>query len=208
LTRPESGRNDDVPGEWVPGEWVEIAYVQTTHGRHGELAADLLTDFPERFQPGLAVSLLGAAGRRTYRVEEAWFHKGRVILKLEGVDTLTAAEPLRGASVQIPRAARVALPPDRVYVSDLIGCEVIEGDRAVGVVSGWQETGAVALLRVQRAAGPGAGGGSGSGGGDEILIPFTPAICHTVDVEKRIIRVSLPEGLLDLNSPSKPRSKD
>ncbi|MBI3934285.1 MAG: 16S rRNA processing protein RimM [Acidobacteria bacterium] len=170
-------------------EYVAIACIQTTHGRHGEVAADLLTDFPERFVPGLKVLIVGPGLRRSCSVEAAWFHKGRVILKFEGVDGLTEAEALRGGLVQVPRPERVPLPADRVYVSDLIGCAVLEQEEVLGTVVGWEETGAVPLLRVQSSAG-------------ELLIPYTAAICYSVDAATKQIRVKTPEGLRDLNSPA------
>jgi 16S rRNA processing protein RimM len=187
LTSPEPLGDGTGPA----GDWTAIAFIQTTHGRRGELSADLLTDFPERFVAGLQV-VVGDAGRqRNLRVEAARFHKGRVILKFEGVDSITAAETLRGALVQIPRSERVPLPEGRLYVSDLMGCSVVEQGAVIGTVVGWEETGAVPLLRVK-------------GSGDELLIPFTPTICYAVDPANKQILVSTPEGLRELNLEKSP----
>ena len=159
MPSPEALRG--VPGSET--EWIAIAFIQTTHGRRGEVSADPLTDFPERFRPGLQVALGAGEKRRDLCVESVWFHKGRVILKFEGVDSIAEAETLRGASVQIPRTERFPLPAGRIYVSDLMGCSVVEQDEVLGKVVGWEETGAVPLLRVDCS-------------GEEMLIPFTPAI--------------------------------
>ena len=176
--------------------WVTIARIQTTHGLRGELAAEILSDFPERFRPGLAVEVTSGPLRRPFTLESAWFHRvrnnPRVILKFQGLDTLSEAEPLRGWLVQVPHAQRHPLPPDRVYVSDLIGCTVLEQDATLGTVVGWEETGAVPLLRVESPAG-------------EMLIPFASEICISVDREKKEIRVRTPEGLRELNTRSAPR---
>ena len=168
---------------------VAIARIQTTHGRRGEVAADLLTDFPERFQPGLSV-LVGEGGRqRRLSIEEAWFHKGRVVLKFLGVDTITEAETLAGSLVQVLRSERHPLPAGQLYVSDLIGCSVVERGEVLGTVAAWQETGGVPLLRVERQQG-------------ELLIPYTPEICYCVDAAQKQILVRLPEGLRELGKGS------
>ena len=190
MPSPEAPRDPSCPA----ADFVAIALIQTTHGRRGEVAADLLTDFPERFQPGLQVTLLAGEQRRMLSVEAAWFHKGRVILKFEGVDSLTAAETLRGTLVQVPRSARFPLPSGRIYVSDLMGCSVLEQEEVLGRVVGWEETGAVPLLRVEGATG-------------ELLIPFTAEICYAVDAAGKQIRVRLPQGLREINPATAPGRK-
>ena len=190
MTFPEPLRDGTGP----ESDWAVIAFIQTTHGRRGEVSADLLTDFPERFAPGLQVLVRVGERHRTLCVEEVRFHKGRVLLKFEGVDSITDAETLRGALVQVPRSERVPLPDGRVYVSDLIGCSVLEQGEVVGKVVGWEETGAVPLLRVESS-------------GEELLIPFTPAICYLVDAVNKQILVHTPEGLRGLNPSAVPGRK-
>src|SRR5262249_6632311 len=136
-----------------PGlESVTVAWIQTTHGRHGEVAADLLTDFPDRFKPGLEVLVGSGERQRRLRVEDSWLHQGkrpeRLILKFQGVDTLTEAEALSGLTIQVLLAERHKLPEGRLYISDLIGCAVIESESVLGKVDAWDETGGVPLLRV------------------------------------------------------------
>jgi 16S rRNA processing protein RimM len=179
-------------------EMVTIARIQTTQGRRGEVAADILTDFPERFQPGLEVLVSNGERSRRCRIEEAWFHKARhqerVILKFQGVDTITEAETLAGSLVQVPRSERHPLPAGQLYVSDLMGCAVLENDEVLGSVVGWDETGGVPLLRIEGQQG-------------EILIPYAAEICFAVDAGKKEIRVRLPEGLKEVNLPGALRKK-
>jgi 16S rRNA processing protein RimM len=146
----------------------------------------MLTDFPERFRPGLRVALASGDERRSYSLENSWFHKGSVILKLHGLDTMTEAEALRDWLVQVPRSERYPLPSGRYYLSDLIGYNVVERGESLGRVADWEETGAVPLLVIKN-------------GAAELLIPFTEAICHAVDEQKKEIHVRTPEGLQDLN---------
>lgn len=165
---------------------LTIAKIRKVWGRRGEVAAELLTDFPERFQPGTELLVAGRAGRRMMALENAWSHKGLLNLKFKGVDDISSAEPLVGCEIQIPVSERMALRPGEVYVSDLIGCEVIEHGSALGKVESVEETGGAPLLQVR----------TGSG---ELLIPFAEEICTGIDLEGRQIHVRLPEGLKELN---------
>ena len=103
-------------------------------GRHGEVLADIFTDFPERFAQRKRLFLRPPAGgqldaMREAKVESHWLHKGRVVLKFSQVDSITDAENLRGFDVVIPREERMPLEGDAVYVSDLLGVRVIDVSR-------------------------------------------------------------------------------
>ena len=167
-------------------EYLTIASVRKVQGRRGEVAVEVLTDFPERFQPGEEMLLCGASEAQTLLVESVWFHKGLAILKFQGIENISAAETLVGRQIQIPLSDRKPLPPGVVYLSDLVGCAVLEEGKSLGRVEAVENTGAAPLLQVLTAQG-------------EILIPFAEDICPTVDVERKEIHVRLPEGLKELN---------
>jgi 16S rRNA processing protein RimM len=117
-------------------------------------------------------------------VENTWMHGDHLILKFKGVDTISDAEKLAGAEVAIPFEQRAALAEDEVYQSDLVGCEVVDGaGRSLGVVTDFEETGGTPVLRI----------------GENLLIPFAKSICTDIDLHRKQITVSLPDGLLDLN---------
>ncbi len=160
-------------------------------GHRGELIAAALTSRRERLRQGREVFLFAPGGEtgHPYVIEAVRDHRGRVVFKFRGVDTIEQAEALRGAEIRVPLRERPAPPPGEYYQSDLIGCEVIERptQARLGYVAGWEEYGGPPLLRV--AASP---------GGPEILIPFARTICVEIDVEGRRILVELPEGLKDL----------
>ena len=67
--------------------------------------------------------------RRELKIEELWPHKGFLVLKFEGVDSISDAETLIGCELQVPVAERSKLEPGWAYVSDLVGCAVFDGDR-------------------------------------------------------------------------------
>src|SRR3954468_14765332 len=125
-------------------EFVTIARVAKTQGRHGEVAATLLTDFPELFETRRKLFALGDSGtgqsgaaepsRRKLELDEHWFHKGMVVLKFAGVDSISDAEKLVGSEIQIPRNERAALGSDEFYVSDLIGCTVTDAGAEIGQI--------------------------------------------------------------------------
>ena len=171
-----------------PIEDVVIARIVKARGIRGEVACDMETDFPERFgQLGRVTVWMPDDSRLSLGIEDHWFHKGRVVLKFAGYDTMTAAEQLVGGRLVIAEADAVELEEDEFYQYHLIGATVVTREgRAVGPVVRLLETGSAVLLVVE--------------GDDkrEVLIPFVDEICTEVDVGARRITVNPPEGLLDL----------
>ena len=171
-----------------------IAWIVCPRGTGGEVAAEPLTNRLERFELVKKVSLYGPEGPlndgRPYEVEGTWLHRGRVIFKFRGIESIPEAERLRGAEVRVPITERLVLEEGEYYQSDLVGCEVIdlETGAKLGCVDGWQDSGGSGLLKVLEV-----------GGNEEILIPFAASICVEVDVRARRIGVRLPQGLKDLN---------
>src|ERR1039458_2885209 len=143
----------------TPEDWVWLAHIRHTQGRKGEVFADILTDFPEKFVDRKRLWLLpdsaaksarpAAASASPCEVELAahWLHKGGVVLHFAGVDSISAAETLRGLIVAIPRAERAALAEDEVYIGDRIGCMLVDVAGAAAVEVGEIED-------VDRSAGP------------------------------------------------------
>jgi len=183
-------------------EFVTIARVVKTQGRKGEVAATVLTDFPERFETrrtlfalgeteagrGAASASANAAKRRELQLEEHWFHKGMVVLKFAGVDSISDAERLVGCEIQIPIGERAELASDEFYVSDLAGCTVTDSGREIGRVKDVQfGSGEAPLLVVE--------------GERERLIPFAAAYIEKIDLEQKRVSMRLPEGLLELDAP-------
>ncbi len=170
--------------------WVTLARLGRSWGRRGEVSAVSLSSGVERFRHLREVFLAGRDGAvRPAEIESVWEHRGQLIFKFRGVDSITEAEALAGAELRVPREQRAPLPDDEYYQSDLVGCEVIErasGER-LGTVTGWQEYGGPALLEVR------------AGEEEPLLIPFARAICTEIDLAARRIVVDLPEGLKELS---------
>jgi 16S rRNA processing protein RimM len=179
-------------------QFLTIARILRPQGRLGEVAAEILTDFPARFEK-LQSAFLDAPGQapRPVTVERVWPHKGRVILKFSGSDSIESAALLRGLHVLIPREQRTPLPLHHYYWWELCGCRVLweRQGREIGTVTGVEPTGGVPLLHVA----PGEGK-------SEVLIPLAQEICTRIDPATKTIVIDPPEDLLDLNSEGRPSS--
>jgi 16S rRNA processing protein RimM len=130
---------------------------------------------------------------REVELKNHWLHKGGIVLHFAGVDSITGAEQLAGMVVAVPRSERVPLSEDEIYISDLIGCTLVDVAHAdAPVVVGQIED-------VERAAGTAPMlivlGASG-----EVLIPFAKIYLRKVDLDARRVEMALPEGLTDLNA--------
>lgn len=194
LRHPEAleGRGTCLANDFP--QFLAIARINKPQGRQGEVSAEILTDFPHRFE-GLARVYLSASGSTAidYGLERAWLHKGRVILKLSGIDSMEQAERLRGLHVLIPSAEKTPLPENSYYWSELLGCRVVAGSakepREVGTVTAVEPTPGTALLHVSR----------NNAREGEILIPLAQDICKRIDPAKKMIFIDPPEDLLELN---------
>jgi 16S rRNA processing protein RimM len=189
--------------------WVWLAHIKRTQGRRGEVFADILTDFPEKFAERRRLWLLGddtRSGRdtaskisaddnpREVELVHHWLHKGGIVLHFVGVDSISAAEELAGLIVAIPQDERAKLDEDEVYIGDLIGCSLVD-------VAGTEPVTVGEIENVDRSAGPVAilvvRGKSST---EEILIPFAKDYLRSLNVKAKRLEMALPEGLVDLNA--------
>jgi 16S rRNA processing protein RimM len=184
------------------GEFITLARVVKTQGRHGEVAAEMHSD-PGRFAAGMKLFALPKEAERfaekalrsELQVEELWPHKGLIVLKFRGVDSMSDAELLIGSELQVPRAERANLETGWTYVSDLIGSKVLDHGREIGRIEDVQfGAGEAPLLIVANSA------------GKKFDVPFAEAYLlgvdrEDVDTAQRQVRMNLPAGLLEVNAP-------
>lgn len=165
---------------------VAIAKIVKPRGLRGEMVAEILTDFPERFDRTEDVILLTSEGvEKRLKIANSWFQKDRVILKFEGIDSIEAADRFRNSEVCIAESDVVPLEEGEFFDWQLEGCAVVtvEGE-TIGSVKELMRTGGTEILIIE-------------GGDREYMIPFAESICTEVDVESKLIRIDPPEGLLD-----------
>ncbi|MGZ8842095.1 MAG: ribosome maturation factor RimM [Pyrinomonadaceae bacterium] len=167
---------------------ITVAHIVKARGLRGEVVADLLTDFPERFARLTSLIGLNEDGtQRSLQIEEQWLHGDRIVFKFAGFDGVDEAKELVGYALALPADERIELPQDSFYDWELAGCRVETiGGAHVGEVRSIMRTGGVQLLAVVDDA------------GRERLIPMASDICVEIDVEKKLIRIDPPEGLLEL----------
>jgi len=174
----------------LSGEFLTLARVVKTQGRHGEVAAEVHSDIPDRFAEGMKLSVLDKAdNRREIEIESLWPHKGLLVFKFVGIDTMSDAETLIGAELQVPKTQRAELEPGASYVSDLVGCVVFDKDREIGRIEDVQFGAGEAPLLIVAAM------------GKKFDVPFAEAYLLGVDATQREVRMNLPEGMLEINGP-------
>ncbi len=174
---------------------MAVARIVRPQGRRGEVLAEIMTDFPERFRELRRVFLERRESQpEPATLEDAWPHKGRIVLKFAGVESIGEAERLAGVHVLIPRAEGKPLPPDSYYTWELIGCRVVRETggicHEVGVVTDVEATAGTSLLHVTRS----------NSQQDEVLIPLAKAICTVIDTKTKTIVIHPPDDLVELNA--------
>jgi 16S rRNA processing protein RimM len=193
--------------------WVQVARILRPRGNKGEVVAELLTDFPERFSNLKQIwCRKDDAEPQVAELQHFWVdrnHPGKGVFHFAGCQTISEAERLRGYEVLLPLEERVRLPAGRYFVTDLIGSTVFEAGetqsklaspacrleqvpRVLGTVRDVYFPGegvaGTPLLRVETANG-------------ELLIPLAEDICTLIEITARRIEVRLPQGLGELNAP-------
>lgn len=181
--------------------WVLLARLVRPHGRRGELVAEILTDFPEKFHQRSRLFLIPpesvGSRAREIELENFWFLRSRIVLKFRGVETINDAEALRRFAVAIPAAERAPLEPGLVYLSDLIGCRLIDLNREgadLGEIAEVDRDSSNTDLLVVR-------GKTAAKRAEDLLIPFVREYLVRVDTANRRVEMRLPEGLTEINVP-------
>ena len=138
----------------------------------------------------------GHGPRRELKIEELWPHKGYLVLKFEGIDSISEAETLLGSELQVPIDERAKLEPGWAYISDLVGCAVFDSGHEIGSVADVQFGAGEAPLLVVKAE------------SKVYEIPYAEAYLKSTDLEHKKIYMILPEGMLELNAPLTAEEKE
>lgn len=164
--------------------YLEAGRVVGTHGVRGELRVEPWCDSPAVLA---ALSTLYFDKEGTHPIQvKARVHKNLALVKVEGVDTVTEAEALRGRVLYLHRDD-VNLEPGRHFIQDLLGLRVIDADteEEYGELTDVSDTGANNVYHMR------------GKDGREILIPAIPQIIVQIDTEGGVIRLRPMPGLLD-----------
>lgn len=172
-------------------DFITLARVVKTQGRIGEVGAEVHSDVPDRFVENMRLFALALDGsRRELKIEDLWPHKGLLIFKFAGIDSISDAETLLKCELQVPAEERGQLEPGWTYISDLVGCTVFDGERPIGKVEDVEFGAGEAPLLVVRGEAKQA-----------YEIPYAEAYLERVDLAAKEILMWLPEGMLEINAP-------
>ncbi len=182
--------------------WLVLAHFVRPQGRKGELLADLLTDFPERFSGRPRVFVVppdynGSPEEAVaMEVTSSWLpsgrNSGRIVLGLSGSTTISEAEALKGQDVAVPIEEKMPLDEGAVYIHELTGADLFSLGARVGRIEDVlsnetpADTEGASILVVRGPA------------GEEILVPFAIAYHPNFDSGSRRLHMELPEGLIEL----------
>ena len=163
--------------------YLEAGQIVGTHGVRGEVRVQPWCDSPQQFATFKKL-YWDANGRQPVKVKGRP-HKNIALVVLEGVDTVEAAQVLRGKMLYVDRRD-IKLPKGHYLVQDLIGLTVVDADtgETYGKLTDVSQTGANAVYHMATAKG-------------EVLIPAIPDVVIEVDVKRDVLRLRPMKGLLD-----------
>ncbi|MDX2195972.1 MAG: ribosome maturation factor RimM [Cytophagales bacterium] len=164
-----------------------IGYISKTHGVKGEIVLQLHKEVAAFFKPKADTLFIGDANENIpYFINKYSHHQAKVILELRDINTLEKGQSLKGKKVYLPEAWLSKFIQQSISLSQLEGYALVEKNigfntTVVGTIEYPNNPLIVASLQ-----------------GKEILIPYNKNIVQSIDHEKKIISLSLPEGYLDI----------
>lgn len=166
-------------------EYFELGQIVNTFGVKGEVKVKPFTDNVEQF--GTLKSILVVKNKETIEMKilNAKFHKGMVLLKLEGVEDMNEAEKLKGCLIKIHRKDARQLEEGEYFIADIIGSDVYTdtGDY-LGKVDDIYNSGAQDIYVVKDEL------------GKQVLLPSIKEVILNVDIENQKVTVHLLKGLI------------
>lgn len=105
-------------------KYLEIGQIVNTFGIKGMIKVKSFSENINRFDRLETVILKNNEGLKEYNIEEVKYHKGMVLIKLEGIETVEQAELLRGSYLLVDRKKEEPLEEGTYYIVDLLGLDV------------------------------------------------------------------------------------
>lgn len=164
--------------------YLAIGFLRRPHGVKGEVIMDLHTDFPDRIKAGRKVYVGDKHEAAT--LGSVRLHGNGMLVRIRGIDTPEAAGRFRNQWVYVKATEVPQLPEGQHYKYELIGLQVVEDTgNALGELIEILETGANDVYIVKNEA------------GKEVLIPAIPSVILETDMEARVMKVHLLDGLIE-----------
>lgn len=161
-----------------------IGKIVNTHGIRGELKIVPFTDDIKRFDLLKSIFVEKKSTLTEYKIMGIRYHKKFILMLLEGINDMTAAESLKGCELKIPEDEAVECGEDEYFIRDIYDLNVVTEDgESLGKITDIIFTGANDVYTVK------------NDDGKELLIPAIKQCIKKVDIENGIMTVKLLEGL-------------
>ncbi len=164
-------------------EFITVGQILAPWGIRGKLKVKVVTDFPQRFAPSSEVYV----NRQPMTIDLAEWHAGNVIIKLNTIDSIEAAQGLKGQPIEIHRSQLKPLPEGQYYHFQLIGLEV------------WTTQGELLGTVIEILTAESNDNYIVHGTQGEILIPAIEDVVKSIDLNEGRVIIEPIEGLLTLN---------
>ena len=161
---------------------IDVGQIVNTHGLRGEVKIAPRTDYLEFFED---ISGVYTADGTYYKITGVKYHKGSVILKLRGINTVDEADTMRQKEVFVKKSLFDALPEGTYLIADIIGLEVRDETTVYGKVTDVFQTGSNDVYTVEKE------------GESPIYLPALKSVILETNITEGYILVKIPEGLLD-----------
>lgn len=166
-------------------DFLRVGIISSTHGVRGEVKVYPTTDDIKRFDHLKEVILDTGKENIDLEVENVKYFKNMVILKFKGINSINDIEKYKNMDLLVTRDNAVELEEDEYFITDIIGFKVVtEEEIVLGHLSQVLVTGAndVYLVKTEE--------------GKEILLPAIRQCILDIDLESKIIKVHLMDGLI------------
>lgn len=165
---------------------LQVGAITSTHGVRGEVKVFPTTDDAKRFSKLKEVEMETKEGTTTLHIKGVKYFKQFVILKFAEYDTLNEVESIKGRKLFVTRKNAVKLQKNEYFIADLIGLKVMDEDKQLeGVLTDVLQTGANDVYEIELSD------------GRSLLLPAIADCVLSVDLENRVIKIHILEGLLD-----------
>ena len=160
---------------------IEIGKIVNTHGLKGHIKVEPWCDGIETFEYLSRVFIKNTG----YKIESVKVQKNLFLLKLEGINSVEEAETLKNTVLYAQEDEMPPLPEGVYYIKDIIGLDVYDGEKYIGEIIDWIETGANNVYVIKRNE------------GKDVLIPAIDSVIKHVDIENNKMSVNMLEGLME-----------
>ena len=167
-------------------EYFEIGQIVNTTGLKGVIKVKPFTDDITRFESLKTIYISMKNELKEFVIEQVRYNKNMVLLKLKGIDTIEEAEKYRNLYLKIHRKDAGELEENTYFIADILGCKVYtEQNEDLGTLIDIFPTGSNDVYVVKNEE------------GKQVLLPAIKEVIKKVDIENRLIRVHLLEGLIN-----------